>query len=127
MMVDVPYSETATPEYVADLLDKLEKICPGVVLTGVGFEQGQTGVMLSQKGQRWHYAHEKLPQNFHGTGDVFASSFVGAWQQTGCMKQAAKIAADYTMQCIRATRDDASHWYGVKFEAVLPELINKLF
>ena len=43
------------------------------------------------------------------------------------MKQAARIAADYTIQCIRATRGDAEHWYGVKFEAVLPELIKKLF
>ncbi len=127
MMVDVPYEETVTQEYVANLMDKLEKLCPNVVLTGIGFEQGQTGVMLSQKGQRWHYAHEKLPQNFHGTGDVFASAFVGAWQQTGSMEQATKIAADYTMQCIRVTRDDADHWYGVKFEAVLPELIKKLF
>ncbi len=127
MMVDMPYVETATPEYVSDLLDKLEKLCPCVVLTGIGFEQGQTGVMLSQNGQRWHYVHEKLPQIFHGTGDVFASSFVGAWQQTGSMKQAVNIAADYTLQCIQVTRDDAAHWYGVKFESVLPELIKKLF
>lgn len=127
MMTDMPYIENPTPEYVTDLLNKLENICPNVVLTGVGFQQGQTGVMLSQKGERWHYTHEKVPKNFHGTGDVFASSFVGTWQQTGCMKQAVQIAADFTMQSICATRDDPSHWYGVKFEAVLSELIKKLF
>ena len=42
------------------------------------------------------------------------------------MVSAARIAADYTVICIEKTKDDADHWYGVKFETVLPELIKML-
>ena len=42
------------------------------------------------------------------------------------MKEAAQIAADYACECIRATINDESHWYGTKFEAALPYLIDAL-
>ena len=38
----------------------------------------------------------------------------------------AKLAADYTVRTIEVTQDDPNHWYGVKFEAVLPEFIRML-
>ena len=48
-------------------------------------------------------------------------------QQTEVVKyEAAKIAADYTVQCIKNTIDDDSHWYGVKFETAFSNLINDL-
>ena len=40
--------------------------------------------------------------------------------------EAARIAADYTVKCIENTVDDPDHWYGVKFESVLPSLIREL-
>ena len=40
--------------------------------------------------------------------------------------EAAKIAADYTVECIKITQEDPSHWYGVKFELALPKLIKML-
>ena len=39
---------------------------------------------------------------------------------------AAVLAADYTVSCIEATQGDPEHWYGVKFETVLPEYIRAL-
>ena len=39
---------------------------------------------------------------------------------------AAKIAANYTMACIRATAEEENHWYGAKFEPVLGQLIRLL-
>ena len=39
---------------------------------------------------------------------------------------AAKIAADYTMECIKATAQEKNHWYGAKFEPVLGKLITML-
>jgi pyridoxine kinase len=38
----------------------------------------------------------------------------------------AKIAADYTVDAIKATAGDASHWYGAKFEPVLGNYIEYL-
>ena len=42
------------------------------------------------------------------------------------MERAAGVAAEYTALCIRKTYDDPSHWYGVKFEAALGQLIAML-
>ena len=39
---------------------------------------------------------------------------------------AAALAADYTVRCIEVTQGDPAHWYGVKFELVLPEYIRML-
>lgn len=126
-MTGIPYQQELTEEYVSKLMDELEKICPNVVLTGIGYRADETGVLVSRNGQRWHYVHKKIPKGCHGTGDVFASVFVGAWQQGKRIEEAVKIAADFTADCIERTWNDPTHWYGVKFEAVLPELINTLF
>lgn len=126
-MTGIPYRQELTEEYVSKLTDELEKICPNVVLTGIGYRADETGVLVSRNGQRWHYVHKKIPKSFHGTGDVFASVFVGAWQQGKTLEEAVTIAADFTAACIEKTWKDADHWYGVKFEAVLPELIKTLF
>lgn len=126
-MTGTPYQQELDEEYVSALMGKLEKIAPNVVLTGIGYNSNETGVLVSQKGKRWHYVHEKIPKSFHGTGDVFASAFVGAWQQGKSMTDAVAIAADYTAKCIEKTWKEPAHWYGVKFEEVLPELIKSLF
>ena len=39
---------------------------------------------------------------------------------------AAKIAADYVVKCIENTQGDESHWYGVKFETAIGDLIDML-
>lgn len=126
-MTGTPYRPELDEAYVSELMDKLEKICPNVVMTGIGYRENETGVLVSQAGKRWHYVHKKIAKNFHGTGDVFASAFVGAWQQGKTLQEAVKIAADFTTCCIEKTWEDPAHWYGVKFEAALPELIKSLF
>ena len=127
LLTDTPYREEIDEQFIAELLEKLERICALVVLTGVGYQPEETGVMVSQNGQRWYYAQKKIPKSFHGTGDVFASSFIGAWQQGKTIEEAVKIAVDYTAACIEKTWKEPAHWYGVKFEAALPGLIKELF
>ena len=39
---------------------------------------------------------------------------------------AARIAADYTVECIKETANDKAHWYGARFEPVLGKLIEML-
>jgi pyridoxine kinase len=40
--------------------------------------------------------------------------------------ESARIAADYTLECIKATAEEKNHWYGAKFEPVLPFLIGAI-
>ena len=94
---------------------------------GVGYTAGRTGVGVYEQGTYSYYEHEKIAKGCHGTGDVYASAFVGAYMNGKPAYEAAKIAADYTVQCIKNTQGDPDHWYGVKFEEVLPDLIKSLF
>lgn len=127
MMTGHPYQESYDEGYIDALLSKLCALGNGtVVLTGVGYGPNQTGVVICRHGNRWYYSHEKIDKSYHGTGDIFASAFVGAAASGKTLEEAAKIAADYTALCIRNTYHDPDHWYGVKFETALGELIRML-
>ena len=62
----------------------------------------------------------------HGTGDIFTAAFTGAYLRGQSAFEAARLAADFTLECIRKTMDDPEHWYGVKFELALPWLMRRL-
>jgi len=113
--------------YIDSLLSGLTALgCKNVILTGVSYTPGRTGVVVLESGSYAYYEHELLPNSCHGTGDIYASAFVGALARGKRAYEAARIAADYTVACIRATAGDKNHWYGAKFEPVLPELIQML-
>lgn len=97
-----------------------------VILTGVSYTPGKTGVVVLTGGQYRYYEHDKLPNSCHGTGDIYASAFAGALVRGKCAYDAAKIAADYTVECIKATAQIDNHWYGAAFEPVLYKLIEML-
>ncbi len=124
MLADMPYREALDAHYVTELLDALNH--PNVILTGVGYREGETGVVVQEAGARWHYAHSRIGKSYHGTGDIFAACFTGAWMQGKTMFEAVKTAADFTCKCIENTEKAPAHWYGVKFETALPELIRML-
>lgn len=126
-LTDNEYKETYDKTYIRKVCSDLLAIgAKKVVLTGIGFEEGFTGVFVCDKNNEYYYRHDRLPGGCHGTGDVYASAFSGALMRGKTVEQAAAIAADYTVLCIKNTMGDADHWYGVKFEPVLPELIGML-
>ena len=126
-LTDTEYKEEYDKEYIDKLLEKLSKICKGtVILTGVSFKKGKTGVMVYKDGNKKYYCHKKIERAYHGTGDVFASAFVGAYMGGKDSFKASKIAANYTIKCIEETIGDKNHPYGVKFEKAIPSLIKML-
>lgn len=127
LLTDTEYREEYDEEYICGLVDGIHRLGAGtVVLTGVSYDAQSTGVLVSEQGKQTYYRHELLDRGCHGTGDVYASSFVGAYMHGKTVPEAARIAADYTLACIKNTLDDPDHWYGVKFEPVLWELIDAL-
>ena len=126
-LADVEYKESYDEEYVKALLEKLSKLgCSTIVLTGVGYAPGKTGVVVYEQGKLRYYEHKRIEKGCHGTGDVYASAFTGALLKGKDIFEAAKIAADYTVLCIEKTQGDPAHWYGVKFETALPDLLQML-
>lgn len=127
LLTDTEYREEYDEEYICGLVDGIHRLGAGtVVLTGVSYDAQSTGVLVSEQGKQTYYRHELLDRGCHGTGDVYASSFVGAYMHGKTVPEAARISADYTLACIKNTLDDPDHWYGVKFEPVLGELIEAL-
>ena len=127
LLTDTEYREEYDEEYICGLVAGIHRLGAGtVVLTGVSYDAHSTGVLVSEQGKQTYYRHELLDRGCHGTGDVYASSFVGAYMHGKTVPEAARIAADYTLACIKNTLDDPDHWYGVQFEPVLGELIEAL-
>jgi len=124
MMARMPYREAPDESYIRELLKRMDH--PHVVLTGVSYEEGTTGVLVKNGDSVFHYTHPKIGKSYHGTGDIFAACFTGALMQEKPLQTAVKIAADFTCKCIINTTENPVHWYGVKFETALPELIRML-
>ena len=83
-------------------------------------------MVVLQNGEYSYYEHEKLANSCHGTGDIYASAFVGSLMRGKNTYEAAKIAADYVVECMKATALEENHWYGAKFETALKTLIEML-
>ena len=124
MMTGMPFLETYDEEYIRALLSELGG--KDIVLTGTSFESGKTGAAI-RAGEGISYSfHDRYDRSFHGTGDIFASAFTGALLQDKPMENAVRIAADFTCKSIYNTIQKPAHWYGVKFETALPDLIDML-
>lgn len=126
-LTGMAYRERYDAAYIRDLLDKLKTAGAGtIILTGVSYTDDTTGIVVYDGMESLYYEHRKISRSSHGTGDVYASAFVGAYLSGKTAYEAAGIAAEFTVRCIENTIDDASHWYGVKFEPVLPYYIKQL-
>lgn len=121
----LPYREHYDADYIAALITHLDT--ENVVLTGVSFRPGETGVMVSESGALHYYAHRREEKNCAGTGDIFAAAFTGALGQGRDLCQAARLAADFTALCVHETVKNPAHRYGVRFEPMLPALIEMLY
>lgn len=127
LLTDTQFKSEYDEEYIDLLISKLRAMgAKSVVLTGVGYEKDKIGVAVYENGENYYYSHERMPRGSHGTGDVFSSAFVGALCHGKDCKQSAKISADFTLECIKNTQNDKTHWYGVKFEECLRSLISTL-
>lgn len=124
MFADAEYREQLDESYVKRLLDGINHPC--VILTGVGYREGETGVAVYENGSYYHHSHPRIGKSYHGTGDMFAACFTGALMQGKSKRKAAEIAGAYICRSIEKTEERPAHWYGVKFEAALPELIRML-
>lgn len=126
-MTDTEYREEYDESYIKELLSKLNELGAGIsVLTGVSLEKGKTGVMGYDRRTKEYYVYQndRIDASYHGTGDLFSSTCVGEMMKGRSWQDAMRIAADYTAHTIDVTlQNPKKPWYGVDFEATIPELI----
>ena len=130
-MLGVPYREdNYGKDYVEGILKQFADM--GIktpALTGVSLEPDKLGVAMydSEKDEFFYYFNDKIDAKFHGTGDIFSSVCIGGIMRGKSIEESLKLAADYTVECIRITMPDKEkHWYGVEFEKAIPYLIERL-
>ena len=130
-MTGIDYKEEYDEQYVKTLLKALIGLgTKTAILTGVSLSEGKTGAMGfdSETGEYFVYQNDRIPAAYHGTGDIFSSVVVGALMRGLSRLDAIKIAADYTAKTIDITRENPDKpWYGVDFEATIPELVDELY
>ena len=119
-----------TKEQIEELLNKIIDLgIEKVVLTSVSFNENEIGVATKEKGKETIYTmNQTISGYYHGTGDVYASALLGAYLNDNSLSDSAKIAADFIVNAINETTDkeDFDPKYGVNFELVLGDLINKV-
>lgn len=130
-LTGMDYRESYDEAYINELLERLAALGTrkAVVITGVSLEPGKTGFAGKdlESGEWFRYVHDRIPVSYHGTGDIFSSTAIGALMNGRSLQEALEIAADYTVDCIRETMEnDPEKKYGVNFELVLPKLISRL-
>ena len=123
-MLGIPYVQKGySKDYIEDILKKLTDLgCRSAVITGVDFDDGKLGLYGYDKlsGRFFSDFNEKIPQSFHGTGDIFASVAFSALTNGKSLCDACSLAADFVCDSIKATiNDETPIWYGVHFEKVL--------
>jgi pyridoxine kinase len=130
-MTGLPYKTEYDRAYIMEMLRALAALGPKyAVLTGVSFTPGKVGVMGldSKTGETFEYYTDHVPTSYHGTGDIFASTVVGAITRGLPVADAFRIACDYTKETVAYTYGIFGHEdrYGVDFEHTLPMLVDKV-
>ena len=123
--VEGPYTES----YINNLLEMLLSLgVKGVVLTGVHFDDYNLGAASVTMGEKpTYYFRKKIDGYFHGTGDVFGSALGSALLNGFNLSDSARIAVDYTCNCIeRTSRENTDIKYGVNFENEIPGFLKLL-
>ena len=120
---DGPY----TREYIASVLDQARVFgVKQIVLTGISYEPGKIGAVYMDytTGDTGEVMRNEIPGYYHGTGDVFSSAFVGAFESGLTLRDAVTAAVNFTVGSIVRTYDaKVDIRYGVNFEAGLKDYI----
>ena len=125
LLLDHPYEEIQR----TDAYEVVRRLSVGgrrsVVLTGYSSESGQTGALCFDRdsGESKAVQTPREPQDFSGTGDLFASVLAGGVARGVPHFQAAQAAADFVRDCIaRTLAEGLTEQDGVDFEPLLGQL-----
>ena len=124
LLLGVPYGELPVGE--AGCREIVERLSldghRSVVLTGASTAPELTGAMCfdARTGRTEAVQTRRVPQEFHGTGDVFASVLTGALVQGAALPDAARQAVDFVRACAeRTAKAGIPMREGVEFEPLL--------
>lgn len=129
LLTGAEYRELHDESYLRRLLEGLLALgAKTAIITGLRPDAAHMGVAaMSADGKLALHLTDYIDGMFHGTGDLFAATCVGALTLGYPPEEAIALAADYVLTTIRVTvRHPDRRWYGVDFETTLPYLMKQL-
>ena len=125
LLTGTAYSPVQDEAQTRRLLERLLELgCRAAVLTGLRVDGDMAVAALQRDGTGTLVRTSYIPEVFHGTGDLFASTCAGALVQGAPLERAVRLAADYVALTLRRTvQAPDRRWYGVNFQETLPELM----
>lgn len=125
LLTGTAYSPVQDAAQMRRLLERLLELgCRAAVLTGLRVDGDMAVAALQRDGTETLVRTSYIPEVFHGTGDLFASTCAGALVQGAPLERAVRLAADYVALTLRRTMQASDRrWYGVNFQETLPELM----
>ena len=127
LMTGTEYKEEYDEDYIVKLADRVCGLgAAAAIVTGVSYSCGKIGYYgLNRKsGKAFSYQNQKIDVSYHGTGDLFSAAAAGALVCGKEPENAFMIAADYTAETIRVTKEDSDDpRFGIHFESTIPDLI----
>ena len=125
-LTGIEYKEEYDEAYNKNVIDKLIELgAKKIVLTGIAYEKEATGVFVYDGNGYHHFVHPKINKSYHGTGDVYASTFLGAYLGHHDLMKSAITAAEFVVEAIKNTLNDPNHNYGVRFEPLLADYVKE--
>lgn len=106
----------------------LSSLCKNVIITGVHKKDVISTIAYEKETDTLTTADKPLYDGvFYGSGDLFASAFIGMYINGASLCDAVINATSFVNDCIDKTLDERDkYWYGLKFEQSLSSLTDFL-
>ncbi len=123
---DCPY-ESFDSKDTETLIKMLSDICPNPIITGVHSKDLISTASFKKDNNEFCINSYPIKKGtFYGSGDLFASSFMGYYLNGTPFTEAVKKASFFVNDCIENSMDERDkYWYGLKFEQSLHLLHKK--
>lgn len=130
LLLGKPWRDNFTEKEQKDLVLSLaENIHGSIIMTGYRQDGGGVGAACYDRAEEKFLTccGRQLPGSYFGTGDLFAAVTTGALVRGKSLKEAVRLAVDFTAISIEKTLEDSdARWYGTDFEKALPWLCRHL-
>ena len=124
---DVPYPTATQPVPIDEIMQNLSEICTRSIVTGILQNNTVSVYYTDERKKVYHVEAENVNGFFHGSGDVFASAFVGALAKGKDEHTAIRLASEFVSASIRRTANEAQDTkYGLAFEEEIYTFLQNL-
>lgn len=126
LMTRYDYAIYQDDDYINGLISELVGLgAKNIIITGIQDDEYSIGCVAYDGLTKTTIIKEKIEKSYHGTGDIFSSLMVAYINKGMDIKGAIDFSTDFIYDAIENTLDDQFHEYGVKYEPLIKEYLNK--